>query len=64
MDPITATMNAIAAFFQFAATPAGQKFLSDIAAVNEKIASDVAGLISHINNHAQKQDATATPAVK
>jgi hypothetical protein len=48
LDPVTAGLNAICAFFTFAATPTGQKILEDIRAVNQKVATDIAALIEHI----------------
>lgn len=57
MDPITAISNAIAQMFAFLATPAGQKVVLDVAAANQKINEDIAGLIAHLREQAQKQGA-------
>ena len=49
MDPYTATMNAIAAFFQWASTPPGQQVLNDVIALDKKILSDISGLVAYMN---------------
>lgn len=55
MDPITATMNAIAAIFTFANSAAGQAVIMDIRALNGTIAKDFADLIHHTSATAQTQ---------
>ena len=54
MDPLTAAMNAFAAFNQFLCTPAGQKMAQDQEAL-------FAQLLGHFNVHLAS-DTAKTPA--
>ena len=46
MDPLTAALNATAAFFNWACTPVGQRILGDVATASEKVAQDITGLLT------------------
>lgn len=54
MDPATAISNAIAAFFQFLCTPAGQAFANDVNAVGADFNKKLGDLFSKIHTQATK----------
>lgn len=49
MDPATATQNAIAAFFQFLASPEGQKIVEDFRQLDAGFIAKLKGLFDKIN---------------
>lgn len=50
MDPATAISNAIAAFFQFLSTPAGQQFATDILKIDNTFNSKLGDLFNHLHS--------------
>lgn len=49
MDPATATQNAIASFFQFLASPEGQKIVEDFRQLDAGFIAKLKGLFDKIN---------------
>ena len=56
VDPVSATMNAINAFFTFLTTPGGQNILADLRALNATIVKDIGDLVHHTSVMAQSQE--------
>lgn len=54
MDPLTATQNAIAAFFNFASTAAGQQMITQWLTLDAQIASKLKDLFDKIHGQATK----------
>lgn len=52
MDPIVATQNAIAAFFNFLSTPAGQKWSEAVLQLDQQFNSKLADLFNKIHTQA------------
>lgn len=49
--------GAIAAFFQFAATPAGQQMMADFRAIDTAIGGKIKDLFDHLHGQVAKADA-------
>lgn len=59
MDPVTATQNAIAAFFNFLATPAGQDAATKFIALDAAFLEKLKGLFDKLHS-----DVTGTAVAK
>ena len=62
MDPITATQNAIAAFFNFASTAAGQTMINQWLTLDAQIFAKIKDLFDAVHGKATAQ-ATTPPKV-
>jgi hypothetical protein len=54
MDPLTATQNAIASFFNFLGTPAGQNFANAVLAIDVEFNKKLADLFNKLHSQVTK----------